>query len=1157
MVFCDKFGVASGSMNVSLLSFMITMFSLSRFLLAFSLLASSFLPIASASAQKLPDTTRLLRFPTTNGRQIVFCYAGQLYTVGKDGGTARRLTSGPGYTSFPRFSPDGTQLAFTSHYDGNTEVYVMPAEGGPPKRLTTSATLHRDDISDRMGPNSLVMTWENTRPLVVFRSRMKSFNDFNGQLYTVGMDGDLPQQLPVPRGGFVSFSPDDSKMAFNRVFREFRTWKHYRGGMTDDVWIYDFKTAATENLTNDSSQDICPMWGPDNHVYFLSDRDGRMNLFSIDLANKATKQLTTFKDYDIKFPSIGKDSIVFEQAGYIWRYDLADGKTTVLPIKIEEDFASGRSALVDASEHIESVHPSPDGERMIVVARGDLFSVPAKHGTPRDLTRTSNAHERDAIWSPDGKWIAYNSDITGENELYVRSQDGKGEPQQVTSGANTYYYYAIWSPDSKKLLWSDRLQRLRFVDVATKAVTEVDHDKYGEIQAYAWSPDSQWISWARPEENDLDRVYLYSTATKQQVAVTDTWYDATNPVFSDDGKYLLLSSARDFKPTFGEEEFENIYRDMERVYLVTLAKETESPLGPRSDEVGKAEKKKKEQEKEKEAEEPKTEKKTPAGKKKPEKKETEQKKPVVVKVDTDGIQDRIVGLDVTPGDYKEIRMVDDRIFYLRHTVGDETGENQEELFGQEEKQHLCVYNLEDRKETVLGEVGDYEITADGKKMLLKIKKDYFVIDLPKDKLETKDHELKLSGLDMQLDRHAEWRQIYFECWRQMRDFFYSPTMNSVDWKAMRDKYAALLPFVNHRNDLTYLLGELIGELNNSHTYVAGGERPKTPRIKLGLLGAEFSRDPSTHAYRIDRILPGENWNKQTSSPLTAIGVNVKVGDYILAINGIPVSTLPNMYDALIDTAGKQVILRVNSKPSDEGARDVTVVPIDDEAPLYYLAWVRKNIEEVNKKTGGQVGYVHIPDMGQPGLDEFTKLYFPQIRKKGLIIDVRGNGGGFVSPLIIQRLRRALIMVEIARNGVPQTNPPQTFLGPMVALIDEFSASDGDIFPFRFKSLGLGKLIGKRTWGGVIGIRNPLPLTDGGQFFKPEFAPYSKKGKEWIIEGHGVDPDIVVDNDPAKEFRGEDQQLDRAIQEVQKEMKTKGYQLPPVPPYPNRNPAKKS
>jgi tricorn protease len=1121
-----------------------------------SLFVFSLLPVFPVWSQSLPNTTRLLRFPTTNDREIVFCYAGELYTVAKDGGIARRLTSGPGYTSFPRFSPDGKQVAFTSEYDGNREVYVMPAEGGTPKRLTISATLGRDDVSDRMGPNNIVMAWENTKPLIVFRSRMKSFNDFIGSLFTVGLDAELPQQVPVPRGGFTSFSPDDSKMAFNRVFREFRTWKHYRGGMADDIWIHDFKTGATENLTNNPAQDICPMWGPDNKIYFISDRDGRMNLFVVDLASKATKQLTSFKDFDIKFPSIGKDSIVFEQAGYIWRYDLKSGQATPLPIEIKEDLAIGRSTLVDASKHVESVNLAPDGERTIVVARGDIFSVPAKEGTPRNLTKTSNAHERDAVWSPDGKWIAYNSDVTGENELYVRAQDGKGDAVQLTSGADTYYYTAKWSPDSKKLLWSDRLQRLRFVDVTTKTVTQVDQDKWGEIEIFNWSPDSQWIGWGRPEENGLPRVNLYSLANKQQTAVTDNWYGSGEPIFSDDGKYLLLSSARDFKPSFGDEEFANIYRDMERVYLVTLAKETENPLAPKSDEVGKAEQKR-EKEKAKEAEEKKPEEKAD-GEKKPEEKKSEAakpKKPVVVKVDTDGIQNRIVGLEITPGNYRDIRMVDDRIFYLRRTAGDDVGEDDDDGDGRDRKSHLCSYSLEDRKETVIGDVNDYQITFDGKKMLVKIKKDYAIIDLPKDKIETKDHEHKIEGLDMQLDRHAEWNQIYFECWRHMRDFFYSPTMNGVDWKAMRDKYAALVPFVNHRNDLTYLLGELIGELNSGHTYVAGGERPDTPRVKLGLLGAELSRETATRAYKIDRILPGENWDKHTRSPLTAVGVNVKAGDYILAINGTPVSSLANLYQALIGTADKQVILRVNSKPSDAGARDVTVVPTANEGPLYYLDWVQKNIDYVAKKTNGDVGYLHIPDMGRPGLNEFTKLYFPQIRKHALIVDVRGNGGGFVSPLVLERLRRAFVMVGIARNGMPQPDPAHAFMGPMVTLINEFSASDGDIFPFRFKTLGLGKLIGKRTWGGVVGIRNSLPLVDGGNFFKPEFALYSKDGKEWIIEGHGVDPDIVVDNDPTKEFRGEDQQLDRAIQQIEEELKTKRYELPPVPPYPDRNPAK--
>jgi tricorn protease len=731
-------------------------------------------------------------------------------------------------------------------------------------------------------------------------------------------------------------------------------------------------------------------------------------------------------------------------------------------------------------------------------------------------------------------------------------------PDQAADGA------PVWSPDSTKIAYSDNRQQLWYVDVASGNSTKVDKHAYFPATSFSasWSPDSQWIAWSRPEENGADKVYLFSTADKKTTAVTDDWYSADNATFSDDGKYLMLTSSRDFKPIFGQTDFSNVYRDLERVYLVTLAKETEPPLGPRSDEVGKKKDKDKEKEKDKDkdgdkkdsdkkADEKKSDDKKPGDAKD---KDKDAKKPVVVKVDLDGIQDRLAALEIPPGNYSNLRLVDNRIFYLRRTVGDERADD-DDGDNSNAKRHLCVYSLEDRKETVLGDVNSYEITADGKKMLVKIKKDYAIIDLPKDKLETKDHELKLAGLDMQLDRHAEWNQIYHEAWRHMRDFFYAPNMNGVDWKAMQDKYAALVPFVNHRNDLTYLIGELIGELNNGHAYVAGGERPETPRIKLGLLGAEFSRDAATKAYRIEKILPGENWNKDTRSPLTAIGVNVKPGDYILAVNGIPVSTLPNLYDALIGTANKQVILRVNSKPADDGARDITVVPTADEAALYYKAWVQKNVDDVSKKTNGEVGYIHIPDMGREGLNEFTKQYFPQIKKKALIVDVRGNGGGFVSPLVIERLRRALVMIEMSRNGTPQTNPSQTFVGPMVALCNEFSASDGDIFPYRFKAMGLGKLIGKRTWGGVVGIRNPLPLSDGGQLFRPEFAPYSKDGKDWVIEGHGVDPDIVVDNDPAREFRGEDQQLDRAIQEIQEELKTKRYDLPPVPPYPNRNPAK--
>lgn len=1118
------------------------------------------------SLRAAEDLTRLLRFPATNGRAIVFSYAGQLYTVGLEGGVARRLTDGPGYAVFPRFSADGTQLAFTAQYDGNTEVYLMPAEGGAPKRLTFSATLGRDDLSDRMGPNNIVLAWKNTANEIAFRSRMRSDNDFIGQLYTVAPDAELPRQLPVPRGGFLSFSPDDSKMAYNRVFREFRTWKRYKGGMADDVWIFDFRTGQIENITNNDAQDIIPMWAPNGKIYFLSERDGRFNLYSYELATKRTAQHTTFRDFDIKFPSIGPGAIVFEQAGYVWRFDLATERARPVPIAIKEDLAIARSGVVNVAKNLSRVRPSPDGKRIVAVARGDVFTVPAKNGPVRNLTATSGAHERDASWSPDGKWIAYVSDASGENELWVRPQDGRGEPLQVTSGADTYYYEPRWSPDSRRLLWSDRKLRLRFVDVTTKDVTPVAQAAEGEITDYDWSPDSKWVVYVLPKvegsnvRNDYGRLSLYSVDDKSVHEVSDGWYNVNTVGFSDDGKFLTLASARDFTPSFGNLEFNHIYRDQERVYLVALAKATESPLKPRSDEVEIA-KPPATEEKPKEpdvrlADAPSP---TPAEKKDAEPAGTEKKngekadaadakkKPVVVKVDFDGLGDRLIGLPVEPANYADIRMIGDKVYYTRFSSRD-AGATPGQPRGV-----VLVYNLKERKETeILSGVSEFNLSADGKKMLVSQGTQHAIVDLPTAKLEIKER-IDFSGMETNLDRAAEWKQIFDESWRQMRDFFYVPNMHGVDWPAMHDKYAALLPFVRHRNDLTYLVGEMISELSIGHAYVGGGERAnEAPRIKTGLLGAQLSRDAASRAYRIDRILRGENWQDKTRSPLTELGVDVKEGDFILAVDGKPVRDLANIYSALVGTVGKQVTLKVNSQPSDSGARDVVVVPIGDEAPLYYYNWVQKNIDYVAQKTGGKVGYVHIPDMGPNGLNEFVKHFYPQITKRALIVDDRGNGGGNVSNQIVERLRRELIGWNILRGTAPFSNPDAAFAGPMVCLLNEFSASDGDIFPYRFKTLGLGKLVGKRSWGGVVGIRGSLPFVDGGMLMRPEFTFYSVDGRQWLIEGHGVDPDIVVDNDPAREFRGEDQQLDKAIEVILEELKTKERAPPPPPPGPVKN-----
>ena len=1086
------------------------------------------------------DTTRLLRFPATNDQAITFSYGGQLYTVAADGGTARRLTDAPGYAIFPRYSSDGAQLAFTAQYDGNTEVYVMPASGGSPKRLTTSATLDRDDLADRMGPNNIVFGWRHTAAEVVFRSRWHSFNPFIGQLYTVGLEGDVPTQLPVPRGGFVSYSPDDTKIAYNRVFREFRTWKQYRGGMADDIWIFDLKSGALENITDNPAQDLFPMWASNGKIYFVSERTPRANLFSYDLATKQTKQLTQFTDFDVKFPSLGGKTIVFEQAGQIWKFDLATEKSSAVPITIREDFAATRPALTNVAKSLASVSPSPDGQRVTVVARGDVFTVPAKDGPTRNLTQTQGVHERSARWSPDGKWIAYLSDATGEFELYVRPQDGKGAAIQLTSNNDTYPFALDWSPDSKKILWADRKQRLRFIDVATKAITTVAENPDAPIQQYSWAPDSQWVTYVKQERGTLAKIMLYGLAAQQTLAVTDGSYDSSRPNFSDDGKWLLFASSRDYRPIYSDTEWNHAYLDMERIYLVALAKDTASPFAPKSDEVAIA----------KDEEKKPTDEKSDAPKSTP-------KKPaaVVVKVDIDGLSGRVLGLPIAPSNYGSITMVGEKIYYRRAPGGPSGGGGGGEGFGggAATKPVVALYDLKTKKETELGNFEGFEITANGKKMLIRSGRDFSLIDLPSAKVELKpDAKLDFSGLEVRLDRNAEWTQIFNESWRQMRDFFYAPNMHGVDWPAQRTKYAALLPSVSTRNDLTYLIGEMISELHIGHAYVGGGDRIEAPRIKTGLLGAEISRDAASRAYRINKILPGENWQTKTRSPLTELGVNVRAGEYILAVNGQSVRDLANLYTALIGTVGKQVVLRVNAQPTDEGARDVTVIPIADEAPLYYEQFVAQNMAYVAQKTGGKIGYLHIPDMGPEGLNEFVRRFYPQLNKQGLIIDVRGNGGGNVSPMIIERLQRELTMINIRRNGTPSTNPAQMLLGPQVTLLNEYSASDGDLFPYRFREKGLGKLIGKRSWGGVVGISGSLPFTDGGDLRKPEFAPYAKDGKSWIIEGHGVDPDIVVDNDPAREFRGEDQQLDKGIEVILEELKTKGRMLPPPPAWPNKS-----
>lgn len=1075
--------------------------------------------VSLVSAQ---EESRLLRFPAIYNDQVVFSYAGDLYTVSTDGGTARKLTNDIGYEMFARFSPDGKNIAFTAQYDGNTEVYLMPAGGGVPKRLTYTATLDRDDISDRMGPNNIVMTWKDNEQ-IVYRSRKKSFNSFIGQLFIANVNGGLSEELPLPAGGFCSYSPKKDKLAYNRVFREFRTWKYYRGGMADDIWIYDFKSNETVNITNNDAQDIIPMWFG-KEVYFLSDRDRIMNLFVYNTETGETKKVTQYTLYDIKFPSAGNNSIIYENGGYLYNFDLSSQQSTKIPVVIADDFVSSRNELKDASKMIDSWAISPDGKRLVFGARGDVFTVPAKTGMTRNLTESSGVHDRNVEWSPDGTYISFISDRTGEDEIFIRKQDGSEPAIQITMNGSNYKYNPVWSPDSKKLMWSDRLQRLQYVDIPTKQIKLVEETKDGEIRYYYWSPDSKWIAYPKPTNDGMTRIWIYNTATDEKNAVTDSWYDSDRPVFSTDGKYLFFTSSRDFNPEYSWVEWNHVYNDMLKVYFVTLRKDVENPFSPENDEVevksdtGSVEKKDENDTKK-------------AGQSK------ESKSDVIVNIDFDGIVDRIVALPFDPGYYWNLESSGDCIFYCMRNSSNN-------------KATLKMYDLKDKKETELGEYSSYLISANQKKMAVNSKDKYSIIDLPKGKINATEF-VDLSNMKVWANVKDEWSQIFDESWRQMRDFFYDPNMHGVDWKAIHTKYEPLIPFINNRNDLNYVIGEMIGELNIGHAYVNAGDKPSPEKIKTGLLGAELSRDNSGF-YKIDKILKGENWTKDTRSPLNEVGVDVNEGDYIIAVNGKLTSNMTDIFESLVGMAEKQVELSVNSSAKEEGLHKVIVIPIGDESNLYYFNWVQRNIAKVNEATNGQVGYIHIPDMSSEGLNEFVKHFYPQLKKRALIIDDRGNGGGNVSPMIIERLRRELTLMRISRNGSPNTSPEAMVYGPKVMLIDKYSASDGDLFPYQFKTLEMGKLIGTRTWGGVTGIRGSLPFIDGGTLMKPEFSTYDREGKSFVIEGHGVDPDIVIENDPAKEYAGEDQQLNKAIEVILEELKNWPLEWPGAPPYPDKS-----
>lgn len=1040
------------------------------------------------------DEARLLRFPTTNGSEVVFSYAGDLYKAPLNGGEAKKLTSHIGYEMFARFAPDGKSLAFTGEYDGNREVYLLSADGGEPQRLTYTSTNSRDDLGDRMGPNNVVLTWSPDGKQIVYRNRIN--DGFTGKLWTISKEGGMSEMIPLPEGGFCSYSPDGKKLAYNRVFREFRTWKYYKGGMADDIWIYDPVAKKVENVTNNIAQDIMPMWIGDE-IFFISDRDRTMNIFVYNTKTKQTEKVTNFTDYDVKFPSSNGKIIVFENAGYLYKFDPATRKSEKINITLNAENIYARKEMKKVAGNISSASLSPDGNRLAVTARGEVFNVPVEKGVTRDITRTPGANERSANWSPDGKYIAYISDRTGETEIWLQTVEG-GDPVQLTKDNDTYIRRIQWSPDSKKLLYTDRKNRMVLVDVASKAKKILMQNPEGEFYSVDFAPNSEWITYTKSGDNNMSVVYVYNLTSGKEYPVTEKWYDSSSPTFSSDGKYLIFSSERDFNPIYSQVEWNFAYNRMGGVYIALLSEDTPSPFLPKD---GEEEALKKEAIKSGSS--------AKAGN----------------FFDPEGISQRILKLPLSAGYYGNFYSDGKKVWYYADGS-------------------TKSFDLAKQKEETVAEGASMGVDYGSKKALFFKRGDVYVTDIPNGKASLED-KVNLSEMVAPIDYPQEWAQIYDEAWRAYRDGFYLENMHGTDWKALKEKYAVLLPYAKTRLDLNYIIGELIGELACGHAYVNPGEYPAPERIKMGLLGAELSRDKSGY-YRIDKILPGATYRNELRSPFTEPGMNVKEGDYIIAIDEVPTTTTTNIYSLLAGKANVLTELTVNNKPSADGARKVVVNPIVNEAPLYHNEWVQNNIKKVEKATNGRVGYIYIPDMGPEGLNEFARYYYPQLDKEALIIDDRANGGGNISPMVIERLLRDPYRLTMRRGSTKVgTIPEGTQVGPKVLLINKYSASDGDLFPWSFKATNIGTVIGTRTWGGIVGISGSLQYMDGTDIRVPFFTNFDAKTGKWIVENHGVDPDILIDNDPIKEQMGEDQQLNKAIEVALEQLKDR-KPLPGIP-----------
>ena len=1056
------------------------------------------------------NDTRLLAQPAISKTHIAFIYAGDLWVADLDGKNVRRLTADEGLEANPAFSPDGTLIAFTAQYDGNLDVYVVPVAGGVPTRLTWHPGA---DIVQGFTPDGSAVLFTSAR--AVFTGRYT-------QLFTVPVKGGIEEPLKLPNAFQATYSPDGSRLAYNPLSDAFLQWKHYRGGTNSTLWFFNFSDNSSEKLPQPESRanDVDPMWIGDT-IYFRSDRNGEFNLFSYNLKSKAIKQLTDHKDFPVLGASAGGGKIIYEQAGYLHTFDPKSGRSTKLTVGVSADLVETRPRFVKGARYIRNASLSPTGARAAFEFRGEIVTVPAEKGDTRNLTNTTGANERSPAWSPDGKSIAYFSDESGEYELHIRSQDGKGDVRKIKLAGAGFYDDPVWSPDSQKISYTDNSWSLYWLDLKTGVSKKIGSEYlYGPSRAktihHVWSPDSKWIAYTLSTKANIQTVYAYSTEQDKSFAITDGLSEVTEPVFDEGGKYLYFFGSTDAGPV--KDWFAMSNADMRltnSLYVAVLRSNLPNPLAKESDEE--------------------------KGIQKEEKPKEPPKAPEPFSIDFPGINNRILAIPLPARNYRNLQAGTAGQFYYIEAPPDANP-----FGGGPERSVLHQYDLSKRKDEVfISGVTDYFISADKKKILYTGNNAWSIVAVtPKPPGPGK---INVDDIEVRIDPRAEWTQIFNEAWRINRDYFYATNMHGADWNAMRQKYAAFLPHLATRGDLNRVIQWMCSELSVGHHRGGGGDtlyQPKT--VPGGLLGADYSVENGR--YRFKKVYGGLNWNPELRSPLTEPGVDVKTGEYLLAVRGQDLRPPTNIYSLFENTAGKITEITVGPNPDGSGSRTVQVVPIANEGALRNRDWVEGNLKKVDEATGGRVAYVYVPNTSTAGHDYFKRYFYPQSYKDAIIVDERFNGGGQVADYYIDILRRPLGAYWAMRYGADLKTPAASIQGPKVMLIDETAGSGGDLLPWMWRKFGLGKLVGKRTWGGLVGILGFPVLMDGGGVTAPNLAIWTPE-EGWVVENVGVPPDIEVEQTPADVINGHDPQLEKAIQLIMDELKKNPPRQPQRPAFP--------